>query len=102
MIVRISRGAGARLLEADDFGAFKVATDIPPEERAALATAAQEVGRLDGDGRHLWVSRAWLMEAGTTAAGPNWRQGAEKMLAYAESKGWTEPATGAVRAHLEN
>ncbi len=99
MIVSLTEGAPARLLEPDDFRAFKVVTAIAAGE--ALRLAAAEVGRLDEGGDHLWVSRTWLMIAGEAAGGADWRKGAEAMLAYADGKGWTDPETGAVRAHIK-
>jgi len=68
------------LHEADDFTAFKVVADLPD---------------------HAWVGREALTQlAGPKADDPEWREGLDKMLAYADSKGWTNDA-GAIRAHVE-
>ncbi|MEW2506890.1 hypothetical protein AB0878_41195 [Amycolatopsis sp. NPDC047767] len=57
---------------------------------AAAGTAA------DG---HAWLSVAWLRGAGPDDD-PQWTQAFGKMIAYAASKGWTDPRQESVRAHL--
>lgn len=68
------------LREADDFGGFKVVV--------AKASDAQ-------------VSRAELRRlAGARADDPEWSAQLEKMIEYAESKGWVAE-DGSIQAHLE-
>jgi hypothetical protein len=51
--------------------------------------------------QHVWITRAEFERlAGDRAGDPAWREGFERMLAYAASKGWTDES-GAVRAHVE-
>jgi hypothetical protein len=50
---------------------------------------------------HVWVTREQLTTlAGNHADDPSWREGLEKMVAYAKSRGWVSE-DGAVRAHVE-
>lgn len=70
----------ATLAEPDDFGRFEVAAERPGH----ATIAAEELRRL----------------AGARAADPEWQSNLEKMLAYADSKGWIE-ADGSIRAHIE-
>jgi hypothetical protein len=66
------------LHEPDDFGAFKV-----------VAPA------------HVWISPEEIERlAGERAQDPSWRQGFERMLAYAREHGWVDER-GFVRAHVE-
>jgi hypothetical protein len=65
---------------ADDFAAFKVVASRPS---------------------HVWISPAEIERlAGDWAADPSWREGLERMLAYAREHGWVDER-GAVRAHVE-
>jgi hypothetical protein len=51
--------------------------------------------------QHVWITRAEFERlAGDRATDPAWREGLEKMLAYAASKRWMNEH-GAVRAHVE-
>jgi hypothetical protein len=71
--------ATAVLHEPDDFMSFKV-------------TLAQT--------DHAWVPVQALEQlAGDRASDPEWRRGLEKMLGYAETRGWL--VEGAVRAHID-
>jgi hypothetical protein len=70
----------ATLADADDFTSFAVA-----------ATRVE----------HVYIPVAELERlAGDRAHDPEWRAGLERMLAYAQSKGWTRQ-DGAIRAHVE-
>ena len=82
------------LTEATDFKGFKVTT--PNTDSAFLTTALTAAGSYDGS--HAWISQGWLIEQGK-AHGAAWREGFDKMAAYAQSKGWIE--NGAIRAHVE-
>lgn len=95
MIIRINAN-GASLENADDLKSFKVVA--AREAPFALGDA----GRRDGE--VVWVSEAWLRR--NTADRPqDWRDGFEKMVAFAKSKGWYADAEGgqpaAIRAHIE-
>lgn len=94
MIIAIDSSGNVSLTEATDFKGFKVTT--PNSDGAFLAKALGPAGRYDGS--HAWISQDWLLEQGK-AHGAAWRDGFDKMAAYAQSKGWIE--NGAIRAHVE-
>ena len=94
MIIAIDAGGKVALNEATDFKGFKVTA--PNTDGAFLAKALAAAGRFDGS--HAWIAQNWLIEHGE-AHGAAWRDGFEKMAAYAQSKGWIE--NGAIRAHVE-
>ena len=101
MIVELDlRGAEpeARLVDPDDFKAFKVvvAGDAPTlgERVAGLG-----IVRLD---EHAWVSIDALRSLAGGAATPAWEESLQSMIAYARSKDWVDDEVGAVRAHVEH
>jgi hypothetical protein len=94
MIIAIDSSGKVALNEATDFKGFKVTT--PDTDSAFLAKALAPAGRSDGS--HAWIAQSWLTEQGK-AHGPAWREGFDKMAAYAQSKGWIE--NSAIRAHVE-
>ena len=93
MIIRIA-GAAARLEDVENLKGFKVVADSA--DPTALSAALAVAGRLDGE--HAWINEAWL-RANTASQGADWQANFEKMLAYAQSKGWIE--NGSIRAHIE-
>lgn len=95
MIIAIDANGIVNLKEASDFKGFKVTT--PNSDAAFLTKALAIAGRYDGS--HAWIAQSWLIEQGK-AEGAGWREGFDKMAAYAQSKGWIE--NGAIRAHVEN
>ncbi len=94
MIIAIDKSGTVSFNEATDFKGFKVTA--PNTDSAFLTKALSAAGRYDGS--HAWISQGWLIEQGK-AHGAAWREGFDKMAAYAQSKGWIE--NGAIRAHVE-
>jgi hypothetical protein len=94
MIIAIDARGAVTLKEATDFKGFKVTT--PNSDAAFLAKALTPAGRYDGS--HAWITQSWLTDQGKVH-GAAWREGFDKMAAYAQSKGWIE--NGAIRAHVE-
>jgi hypothetical protein len=94
MIIAIDASGALTLKEATDFKGFKVTT--PNSDAAFLTKALASAGRYDGS--HAWITQDWLTDQGK-AHGATWREGFDKMAAYAQSKGWIE--NGAIRAHVE-
>jgi hypothetical protein len=93
MFIKIPAAGEPSLEDAANFRAFKVVSELPPEEAVA---SLEKIGRVDG--AHVWVDAAWL-----TANGPDddgWRAGFAKMVDYAKNSGWLNE-TGAIRAHVE-
>ncbi|MDQ8729544.1 hypothetical protein [Bradyrhizobium sp. LHD-71] len=94
MIIAIDASGKVSLNEASDFKGFKVTA--PNNDAAFLTEALAPAGRYDGS--HAWISQEWLISQGV-AHGDAWREGFDKMAAFAQSKGWVE--NGAIRAHVE-
>lgn len=98
MIVVIDE-RGVELAEPEDLTRFsaRVTVPLPAAGRALLNAGA---GALLDDS-HVAVREAWLRSrAGGLSDTAEWRDGFDRMLAYAESKGWITD-DGAVRAHIE-
>jgi hypothetical protein len=93
MIVAIDASGTVTLEEPDNFRGFKVTSAIADRER--LAKALTPAGRYDGE--HAWISKDWLIANGGTNAA--WRDGFDKMIGFAQSRGWIEG--NAIRAHVE-
>jgi hypothetical protein len=93
MIIAIDAAGAVTLQEADNFRGFKVTSAASKD---TLAKALASVGRYDGE--HAWISRVWLEQQGASY-GASWKSEFDKMLGYAQSKGWVED--DAIRAHIE-
>ena len=86
--------ARARLLEADDFKAFKVVV----QGGGPALSSSSAVAKVD---EHAWVRVDALRELAGTAATPEWEASLQGMLEYARSKDWVDDELDAVRAHVE-
>jgi hypothetical protein len=82
------------LQEIDDFAGFAAHAACTGEALDAGLTGA---GRRENDA-HLWINREWILANGRPAD-PQWRAAFEKMIAFAESRGWVD-GDGAIRVHL--
>jgi hypothetical protein len=99
--VNIAADGALRLLDASNFGAFKIVVTEGHDAdtvRDALAPVAQIV-----DDDHAMVDVAALMAlAGDLGTSEVWREDLAGMLAYARSKGWVDDgAQPRVRAHID-
>jgi len=91
------------LEEPDDTKRFHVA--VRGGERGAdtalvfgaLVDAA--AGRLEGD--DAWITVDAIRRLAFRRVDPGWDEQLAAMLDYADSKGWFDPATPAIRAHVE-
>jgi hypothetical protein len=94
------RGAGpdARLVDPDDFKAFKVVV-VGDAPTLGERVAGLGVARLD---EHAWVSIDALRSLAGAAATPAWEESLQSMIAYARSKDWIDDGLGAIRAHVEH
>jgi hypothetical protein len=63
----------------------------------ALVDAA--AGRLEGG--DAWITVDAIRRLGAGRVGPAWDDDVTAMLDYADAKGWFDPATHAIRAHVE-
>ena len=93
MIIAVDASGKVALKEADNFRGFKVVSALSDKSR--LGEALRIAGRYDGE--HAWIAKAWLVEQ--APKGANWRGDFDKMVAFAQSKGWVE--ADAIRAHVE-
>ena len=88
----------AHLRDADNFRGFKAV--VPGQTALGALSAANPalIRAVQGDD-HLWLDVNEVARLG-----PNdeeWRSGFEKMIAYAQSKGWTRGNPLEVAAHVE-
>ena len=100
MIIELElRGAGVetRLVDPDDFTAFKV---IARGEAPALAdgVAAPVVAKVE---EHAWISIEALRDLAGAAATPAWEASLTSMIEFARSRDWVDDELGAIRAHVE-
>jgi hypothetical protein len=93
MIIAVDASGKVALNEADNFRGFKVVSALT--DKTKLGDALRAAGRYDGE--HAWITKAWLIAQ--APKDPNWRSEFDKMVAFAESKGWVEG--DAIRAHVE-
>jgi hypothetical protein len=107
MIISLGIGRGPRLDEPDNFRAFKV-TAPRGMDRASLTAALGVVGRLhegggggESESEHVWIDEAELRKLSGRAGDNSWNDQATVMIDYARRSGWIDPATGAIRAHIE-
>ena len=94
MIVSVTAD-GVELLEADDFKRFHVAA---PAGVDVVAVLAEHGWGAAAEGDDVWIN-VDALTAGERSA--EWTTGFEEMLAYAESKGWTDAERARIRAHVE-
>jgi hypothetical protein len=93
MIIAVDAAGKVSLTEASNFRSFKVVSLLT--DKAKLGEALKVAGRYDGE--HAWITKAWLIQQ--APKDPNWRGEFDKMVAFAQSKGWVEGE--AIRAHVE-
>lgn len=102
--VELAAGQGrVALVNPDDFARFSLKLiSSGPVDRQMLADALEGVAWLDpADTTHAFVEPEALRQlAGEHARNSEWCTGLERMIAYADSKGWTSPS-GAIRVHIE-
>ena len=99
MIISLDFGRGPRLDDPDNFRAFKV-TAPKGMDANALVAALKPVGR-PGEGETSWIDEAALRNLAGRADDKAWNDQVTGMIDYAHRSGWIDPATGAIRAHIE-
>ena len=99
MYIHMDRAGAVGLAEPTDFKGFRLVIDGDPAAWRDRAAGFGGLLRLDSD------ATAWVDEARLRALGPagdaGWQDKLTAMLDYARGKGWVDPASGAVRAHVE-
>lgn len=74
---------------------------VPPSVRLVDPSDFRSFKVVLVDVEHTWIEPERIAElAGELAASPEWREGFERMLEFARSRGWVRD-DGAVRAHVE-
>jgi hypothetical protein len=86
------------LRDEDDLDRFsvRVSPGCSPE---GVETALTSSGAGTCNGDEVWIDVDWLRRR-TASRSEQWQVGFDKMLDYASSKGWTDPARIVVRAHI--
>ncbi|MFF2813567.1 hypothetical protein ACFVT2_41675 [Streptomyces sp. NPDC058000] len=97
LVRRAGTGATAALVEADDFTAFSVEVDDGVDLRRAGELLAGQVRFASA--QQAWVDRDWLVRTGGFASGPA-AEAFAAMVAYAARKGWVDPGTHEIAAHV--
>lgn len=91
--------SGVKLENPAEFTRFEVVSTLD-RDRTNSALQSAGVGALREDD-HVAVPQSYLRDAaGSAAEEPGWSDGFEKMLGYAQSKGWVTES-GDVLAHVE-
>ena len=99
MYVKIDLAAGtADLAEPANFGQFHI---IVPGGGAAESVRVLGTDGAPADDGHVWVSIAAVRRWAGPTADADWEAGFEKMLEYADSKGWVDDDRTHLRAHIE-
>jgi hypothetical protein len=92
------------LRDPEDCDRLKVVVKGPgakgPEDAARLAAALTGIGRPQGT-QVVFLEPDALRRMAAGRVAPDWDQSFQRMLDYARTKGWTDEATGTVRAHCE-
>jgi hypothetical protein len=96
MQVIVDASGQVKLEDLDDFRSFQVTLSNEISYKT-LETVIDAVGRLDGE------SSAWIRETALRKLGrddPVWQEKLTGMIGFAARRGWTDPATGDIRAHI--
>lgn len=106
MFVLVSAGGGsqASVQDAGNLKQLHVEFRGVSDDAGSLALTAAGLGSVDGD--HAWLDVIALRAAGDNSVrreggdAADWGRQFDAMIAYAASKGWTDPSGAQVRAHL--
>ena len=94
MIVEYAPTTGLRLLEAEDLKRFKLR--LP-----ANVTRPKIEGVTFADDENALIATQLPLSLPGAPTTSEWRAGYQAMIDYAARKGWIDPATNAIRAHVE-
>ncbi len=91
------------LAEAHDTKRFHVAIVNGDDDATVEAILeAKGIGRLDpDDDDHIWISQGLVRELAEGRVTGRWGEDFDHMLAHGEKKGWYDPTTGDIKAHVE-
>jgi hypothetical protein len=98
MYVLVSADSGVRATVKDTHNLKQLHVEFRdvPDEAGAQALSRAGLGSVDRE--HAWLDVSALRAAGD--GGADWGGEFDAMLAYAASKGWTDPDQSRVRAHI--
>jgi hypothetical protein len=96
MIVRVDRGGVATLEQPEDVRAFHV--EALGGDLSAVAAALGPRPAAPDD--HVWVPVDWVRQQASGRVADGWEGDFAKMLDFASSKGWLDPAGEAIKAHV--
>jgi hypothetical protein len=86
-----------KLIEPHDFKRFDAVFDVPVLQLEQVRAALFGIAELEDD-KAVWVNGDWLLRAGGPEDEP-WREGFQKMTAYAQTKNWVRTSPLQIRAH---
>ncbi len=99
--VDLGQGSSPRLVEPENFKAFKLVAD-GAEDEDGLGRALGALGEVDAGEGHVWLRIDGVRSlAGELADDPDWDANFTGMVAFAEKSGWLSPSGDAIRAHVE-
>lgn len=100
MILKLGKLTGAALLDPCNLKALSL--ELADEgglsaDAASVSALLGPLGRMESEG-HVWIQVAGLKALGPADAA--WRGDFDRMIAYAETKGWVRGTPPEVRVHL--
>jgi flavin reductase len=99
MFFRVANGR-TDLVEQDNFRAFKVVVEGTVTDFGKARQSLAPVGNLT-DTSTAWISQNALREWPDLKNDTDWQRGLSAMIEKARPHGWIDPATGAIKAHVE-
>jgi hypothetical protein len=69
--------------------------------RADRGRQLQDVEAVTFSGEYAWISERHLRNWRPRAGSQEWQDGLSRMIDYARGRGWIDPDSGAIRAHIE-
>jgi hypothetical protein len=97
--VKVENAESVMLCDEDDLTRFSVQVPNGSSDETISSYLMQTgAGRLEGN--EAAVSIKWLRQR-TASRSQQWQGDFDRMLAYASSSGWIDPAGDAVIAHIE-
>lgn len=98
-MVRILVNDDVEVIEIDDFRNFSLSAP-PDASMEHIARILSEAGLGEVDRTHAYIQLGALTRLIGDSATAEWAAGAERMQAFAASRGWVGPNDG-VRAHID-
>jgi hypothetical protein len=101
MLVRVDLGARTvDLAEPDNFKQFHVVASGPGLDDD-VADLLGDGGQRCGTPNHVWVGIELVRRLAAPQVGPEWADGFEKMLGFANKMDWIDPSGAFIKAHID-